>query len=183
LFCQKCSEEIKPGNSFCTKCGAPAPEVAVQPQPRKAVSPVTPTDKSSRNKILRIVGGILIIISVFLPFSSKGTASMWSTITPFLLTITGVADIIPVSFVLMTAGFILLLIGGITAFFRPLIGAILAILALIFLSVTIHMTLGRFVWISAMGLGYFLAWLGAFICLIAFLIERRNESAKLNIPK
>jgi hypothetical protein len=171
LFCQKCSEEIKSGNSFCTKCGTPVPEVAVQPQPSKTVRPITPTEKSTQNKILRIVGGILIIVSIFLPFSSKGTASMWSTITPFLLTITGVADIIPVSFVLMTAGFILLLIGGITAFFTPLIGVILAILALISFSVTIHMTMGGFAWISAMGLGYFLAWLGTFISICSHLLE------------
>ena len=154
MFCQKCSEEIKPGNSFCTKCGTPAPEVAVQPQPSKAIGPAVSTRKLTRNKILRIVGAILILISLFLPFSSLGTASLWSIVTPFLWSITGVTDMVPISFVMMATGFVLLLIGGIVAFFRALIGAILAILAIVFLSATIHMTLGRFVWIGAMGLGY-----------------------------
>jgi hypothetical protein len=183
LFCQKCSEEIKPGNSFCTKCGTPVPEVAVQPQPSKAVRSVGPTEKSSRNKILRIVGGILIIVSIFLPFSSKGVASLWSIVTPFITTITGVADMVPISFVMMTAGFILLLIGGIVALFRSLIGAILAILALIFLSTTIHMTLGRFVWIGAMGLGYYLAWLGIIIIIIASIFEIRASDSKFGFRK
>jgi len=183
LFCQKCSEEIKPGNSFCTKCGAPAPEVAVQPQPVKAVSPVAPTEKLARNKILRIVGGILILISVFIPFSSKGTASLWSVVTPFLSSIATVADMVPVSFVMMAVGFFLLLIGGLVSFFKRLIGGLLAIVGLIFLSITIHMTLGSFVWIGAMGLGYYLAWLGAFISIIAFLIERRIGRAKLRITR
>jgi hypothetical protein len=182
MFCQKCGEEIKPGDSFCTKCGEPVPKVAVQPQPSRT-SFVAPTEKSKRNMILRIVGGILIIISIFLPFSSRATASIWSIVTPFLLTITGVADMIPVSFVMMTAGFALLLISGITAFFRPLIGAILAILALIFLSATIHMTLGRFVWIGAMGLGYYLAWLGVIICIIASISEIRTSGSKFGLRK
>lgn len=183
MFCQKCSEEIKPGNSFCTKCGTPAPEVAVQPQPSKAVRPVGPTEKSSRNKILRIIGGILIIVSIFLPFSSKGVASLWSIVTPFISTITGVADMVPVSFMMMTTGFVLLLIGGIIAIFRSFIGAILAILALIFLSTTIHMTLGRFVWVGAMGLGYYLAWLGVVICIVASIFEVRASGNRFGLHK
>ena len=183
MFCQKCSEEIKPGNSFCTKCGTPAPEVAVQPQPSKAVRPVGPTEKSSRNKILRIIGGILIIVSIFLPFSSKGVASLWSIVTPFISTITGVADMVPVSFMMMTTGFVLLLIGGIIAIFRSFIGAILAILALIFLSTTIHMTLGRFVWVGAMGLGYYLAWFGVIISIIASIFEIRATGSKFGFRK
>jgi hypothetical protein len=183
LFCQKCGEEIKLGNSFCTKCGEPAPEVAIQPQPSKTVSTVTPTEKLTRNKILRIVGGMLILISVFLPFSSRGTASLWSIVTPFLSSITGVADMVPISFVMMTAGFVLMLIGGIVSFFRALIGAMLAILALIFLSATIHLTLGRFVWIGAMGIGYYLAWLGVIIALIAFIFDIRSAKGKFGFRK
>ena len=183
MFCQKCSEEIKPGNSFCTKCGTPVPEVAVQPQPSKAVRPITPTEKSKRNKILQVVGGILIIISIFLPFSNKGTATLWSIVTPILSTMTGVADMVPISFVMMTTGFVLLFIGGIVTFFRSLIGAILAILALIFLSATIHMTLGRFVWIGAMGLGYYLACLGVIICITASIFEIRASGSKFGLRK
>lgn len=183
MFCQKCSEEIKPGNSFCTKCGTPAPKIAVQPQPSKTVSPVTPTEKSTRNKILRIVGGILIIISIFLPFSSRGTASLWSIVTPFITTITSVADMVPISFMMMSTGFILLAIGGIIAIFRSLIGAILAILALIFLSTTIHMTLGGFVWVGAMGLGYFIAWLGVIICIVASIFEVRASGNRFGLRK
>jgi hypothetical protein len=183
LFCQKCGGEIKLGNSFCTKCGAPAPEVAVRPQPSQAFSPIAPTDKLTRNKILRVIGGIMIIISVFLPFSSRGTASLWSIATPFLSTITGVADMVPISFVMMTAGFILLLIGGIIAFFRSVIGAMLAILALIFFSATIHMTLGGFVWIRAMGLGYYLAWLGVIISIVASIFEIRATGRKFGFRK
>jgi hypothetical protein len=183
LFCQKCGKEIKPGNSFCTKCGAPAPEVAVQPQPVNAVSPVASNEKMNRNKILKIVGGILILISIFLPLSNRGTASLWSIVTPFLSSITGVDDMIPVSFVMMTAGFILLLIGGIVAFFRSLIGAILAISGLIFLSATIHMTLGGFVWIGGMGLGYYLTWLGVIISIIASIFEIRTTGRKFGLRK
>ncbi|MGB6679972.1 MAG: zinc-ribbon domain-containing protein [Candidatus Bathyarchaeia archaeon] len=183
MFCLKCGEEIKPGNRFCTKCGETTPEVSVQPQPSKAIGPAVSTRKLTRNKILRIVGAILILISLFLPFSSLGTASLWSIVTPFLWSITGVTDMVPISFVMMATGFVLLLIGGIVAFFRALIGAILAILAIVFLSATIHMTLGRFVWIGAMGLGYYLAWLGVIISIIASIFEIRASGSKFGFRK
>lgn len=183
MFCLKCGEEIKPGNKFCTKCGETTPEVSVQPQPSKAIGPAVSTRKLKQKKILRIVGAILILISLFLPFSSLGTASLWSIITPFLTSMTGVADMVPVSFVMMTVGFFLLLISGIVSFSRALIGGILAILGLIFLSATIHMTLGSFVWIGAMGLGYYLALLGAIICLVAFIFEIRASGSKFGLRK
>ena len=183
MFCLKCGEEIKPANKFCTKCGETTPEVSVQPQTAAPAVKTAPPVKSMSNILLRIVGAILILISVFIPFSSKGTASLWSVVTPFLSSIATVADMVPVSFVMTAVGFFLLLIGGFVSFFKRLIGGFLAIVGLIFLSATIHMTLGSFVWIGAMGLGYYLAWLGAFICLIAFLIERRIGRAKLRITR
>ncbi len=100
-----------------------------------------------------------------------------------MTTITGVADMVPVSFMMMSTGFVLLLLGGIIAIFRSLIGAILALLALIFLSTTIHMTLGGFVWVGAMGLGYYLAWLGVIICIVASIFEVRTSNNKFGLRK
>jgi len=90
---------------------------------------------------------------------------------------------VPISFMMMSTGFILLAIGGIIAIFRSLIGAILAILALIFLSTTIHMTLGGFVWVGAMGLGYFIAWLGVIICIVASIFEVRASGNRFGLRK
>lgn len=42
MFCTKCGSEIKPGNKFCVKCGAPV-MLAVQKAPETPKAPVTPT--------------------------------------------------------------------------------------------------------------------------------------------
>lgn len=64
MFCQKCSNEIKPGSKFCQKCGAPVPNASIQPisQNMNSVPQFElPKQEDGSKKGLKIVMLVLII--------------------------------------------------------------------------------------------------------------------------
>lgn len=72
IFCTKCGSEIKPGNKFCVKCGAPVyipqQEASMQkpleaaPQAVPAAPETVPEEKSGRGLIVALVVVLIVVV-------------------------------------------------------------------------------------------------------------------------
>jgi hypothetical protein len=88
-------------------------------------------------------------------------------------------EMVPVSSFLMILGLFILLTGGVVAFFRQIIGGIIAAVGIYFLSVPLHDALEGFDWLGLMGVGYFASWAGVTICFVYSFLMWRHRRTKL----
>jgi len=124
--------------------------------------------------LLRLVGGLIILVSNFLPFYITGGKSLGFMVTTLLGNI-NLGQTLSINIFLMMTGFFLLLTGGIVAIFKGNIGGLLSLLALILLSVPPYYVFEGFDWFPLMGLGYYGPVFGIVLILIASIIGRRRK--------
>lgn len=188
MFCPKCGKQAAPRHKFCQSCGAALPDARVSEEPR--AEPVTRRlGHAIRSRVgaigavpafpqllLRIAGGVLILASVFLPYGQLGSPSLWDLVTSILFSVQSLGETIAFSFFVMVVGLFVLLIGGAVALFRVLLGGVLGVIGIFFVSLPLSAASEGFEWLSAMGLGFYGAWAGAIVCFgYSFLMWRRGR--------
>jgi hypothetical protein len=113
-----------------------------------------------------IIGGIILIISPFLP---------WSTLN--ILDLALISDPWGVQYVFLIV-LILLILGGIVSFFKGLIGGIIGLIGMIiFTALAFYLNLGIF---PIFGLGYYLGWIGSIISIFSIFYKPRKAPAPIS---
>jgi len=133
------------------------------------------------SKPLSMAGGVILIIASFLPygygewaqgspasitFDIVGHLSDTEYLRDFLATVTPSYGESAFLVGLVIAAFLLLFIGGIIALLKTGGGSVAGPAALIILTI-IPLYLGSASDISSLGLGYFVGWIGAAVCVFA----------------
>jgi len=109
-----------------------------------------------------IIGGIILIISPFLP---------WSIFN--LLDITILSISFGTLYLIFLLVLVLLILGGIVSFFKGLIGGIIGLVGMIvFTALAFYLTLG--VTFPIFGLGYYLGWIGSIISIVTIFYKPRR---------
>ncbi len=202
MFCPYCGEIAQEEDKFCHNCGTeiskhieimrakilqPTSEVVETPP-----SPVPPIEEGWAVKLagfkkipnlLRLVGGLIILAAIFLPYYEKGSLGVFVTT---LLVNLNLEETLPMTFFITMTGFFLLLTGGIVAIFKGVIGGILSVCALLLLSVTPSNLFDGFDWLYLMGLGYYGALIGVVLVFVSSLVfwkERRKERRREELDK
>ena len=114
-----------------------------------------------------IIGGIILIISPFLP---------WFIFN--LLDITILSISFGTLYLIFLLVLILLILGGIVSFFKGLIGGIIGLIGMIiFTALAFYLTLGIF---PIFGLGYYLGWIGSIISIFSIFYTPRKAPAPIS---
>ncbi|MGB9659045.1 MAG: hypothetical protein ACPLY9_00775 [Nitrososphaerales archaeon] len=114
-----------------------------------------------------IIGGIILIISPFLPWVSVlfFNFSLLDILTFGTIT----AD---VAYYIILIVLILLVLGGIIALFKGLIGGIIGLIGVLIFTILVFVGGETFAIAAYLGIGYYLAWIGAIICIISIVWKR-----------
>jgi len=115
-----------------------------------------------------IIGGIVLIISPFLPWISAIFINV--SLLDMVLLPRGAG---------LEAGYlgpllvlILLIVGGIVALFKGIVGGIIGLIGVLIFTIALFtIPFGMFVF-NFLGIGYYLAWIGAIICIISIIWKR-----------
>ncbi|MCP8306492.1 MAG: hypothetical protein H3Z49_05255 [archaeon] len=117
------------------------------------------------NRLIGIIGGIILIISPFLP---------WSTLS--VLDLALISDPWGVQYVFLIV-LILLIVGGIVSFFKGLIGGIVGLVGMIIFTVlALYLTFG---FGPIFGIGYYLGWIGSIISIASIFFKPRATPASV----
>ncbi len=115
------------------------------------------------NRLTGIIGGIILIISPFLPWSTLSVLDMALISDPW-----GMQYI----FIIIL---ILLIVGGIVSFFKGLIGGILGLVGMIILNaLAFYLTIDS---APIFDIGYYLGWIGSIISIASNFIKPRATPA------
>lgn len=99
MFCQNCGIEIPEGAKFCVECGAPVESAS--PVIEQKPSLEQKTKSRPKSNVLGMISGIIVIVSLFLPFVSVNILG-----TPFSESLMDGASDEPVAI-----GFIVIIFG------------------------------------------------------------------------
>ncbi|MEM2873390.1 MAG: hypothetical protein QXD82_04375 [Nitrososphaerales archaeon] len=121
-----------------------------------------------------IIGGIILIISPFLAWVSV----FFFNISLLDMALTG--DMVSILIL------ILLIVGGIIALFKGLIGGIIGLVGVLAFTI-IALTASTYgipadMIFQVLGIGYYLAWIGAIICIISIVWKRIAPAPPTPVP-
>ncbi|MEM3437353.1 MAG: hypothetical protein QXP55_02300 [Nitrososphaerales archaeon] len=124
-----------------------------------------------------IIGGIILIISPFLPWISILFFNL--SLLDFLRLSTIAAG---TAYYIILIILILLLLGGIVALFNGLIGGIIGLVGVIIFTILLFAGGETFGVAAYLGIGYYLAWIGTIICIISTVWKRLTSAPPLPPP-
>lgn len=110
-----------------------------------------------------IIGGIVLIISPFLP---------WFSVLIFTVSL---LDIVLLGDLVALLILILLVLGGIVSFFKGLIGGIIGLIGAIIFTILLFVGIGTITpeLLGFLGIGYYLAWIGSIISIASIIYKPR----------
>ncbi|MEM3383041.1 MAG: hypothetical protein QXD42_04750 [Nitrososphaerales archaeon] len=124
-----------------------------------------------------IIGGIVLIISPFLP---------WVSVLFFNLSL---LDLLSFSTLIGDATYYIILIiltllvlGGIIALFKGLIGGIIGLVGVLIFTILILVGGQTFAVTAYLGIGYYLAWIGAILSIISIVWKRLTPAPSIPPP-
>ena len=179
--CPACSASLGPSEKFCHQCGANV-EGAVMPRepitPIQLSTPVTnqPDNKpptGNRSRLLRFISGALILSGLILPFYLKGTMSLGAILLNFSITM-DMRQSYPAPLVFLTLTAFMILLGGLLSLTRGIGGALITLVGLLLAALTMNFIFGELLWVTLVGLGFYLPLIGAILNLVAVLLGRRK---------
>lgn len=124
-----------------------------------------------------IIGGIILIISPFLPWISVLFFNL--SLLDFLTFST--MDVGTAYYIILIV-LILLVVGGIVAFFKGLIGGIIGLIGVLIFTILLFAGETTFAVAAYLGIGYYLAWIGAIICIISPIWKRLTPAPPIPPP-
>lgn len=149
----------------------------------------------NKGRIISLFGGIILIVAAFLPFSYfvDGLYSTFQITVAVLMNFTdnsvmqnflfqvnpsyGMAAMI---LALIVAGFLLLAIGGLLAIIKKAGGSIAGPGGMIVLTIAGFLYAGALIF-GFLGIGFYLGWLGAIICIIGSAISPDKDKSRINV--
>jgi hypothetical protein len=149
----------------------------------------------NKGRILSLIGGIILIVAAFLPFSYfvDGLYSTFeitvavlmnftdnSVMQNFLLQVNPSYGMAAMILALIVAGFLLLTIGGLLAIIKKAGGSIAGPGGMIVLTIAGFLYAGALIF-GFLGIGFYLGWLGAIICIIGGVISPDKDKSKINV--
>lgn len=114
-----------------------------------------------------IIGGIILIISPFLAWVSVFFINM-SLLDMVLQSGAGLGT----DYLVILIVLVLLIVGGIVAFFKGLIGGIIGLVGVLVFTIYLLVIPDGSLLFSFLGIGYYLAWIGAIICIISIVWKK-----------
>jgi len=114
-----------------------------------------------------IIGGIILIISPFLAWVSAFIINV-SLLDMVLQSGAGLGT----DYLVILIVLILLIVGGIVAFFKGLIGGIIGLVGVLVFTIYLLVIPDGSLLFSFLGIGYYLAWIGAIICIISIVWKK-----------
>ncbi len=148
-----------------------------------------------KNRILSLIGGIILIVAAFLPFSYfvDGLYSIFqitlailmnftdnSVMQNFLLQINPSYGMAAMILALVVAGFFLLVIGGLLAIFKRAGGSVAGPGGMVLLTISGFLYAGALLF-GLLGIGFYLGWVGAILCIIGGAISPSKDKTKINV--
>ena len=149
----------------------------------------------NKSRIISLIGGIILIIAAFLPFSYfvdglystfQITAAILMNFTDnsvmqnFLLQVNPSYGMAVIILALIVAGFLLLTIGGLLAIIKKAGGSIAGPGGMIVLTIAGFLYAGALLF-GFLGMGFYLGWLGAIICIIGGAISPEKDRSRINV--
>lgn len=149
----------------------------------------------NKSRIISLMGGIILIIAAFLPFSYfvdglystfQITAAILMNFTDnsvmqnFLLQVNPSYGMAAMILALIVAGFLLLTIGGILAIFKKAGGSVAGPGGMIVLTIAGFLYAGALL-LGFLGIGFYLGWLGAILCIIGGAISPDKDKSRINV--
>lgn len=147
------------------------------------------------SRIISLIGGIVLIVSAFLPFYYfiDGIYSLFQitlavltnftndlVMQNFLLQVNPSYGMAAMILALIVAGFMLLSIGGLIAIFRKAGGSIAGPAGMIVLTVAGFLYFKNLS-IGLLSVGFYTGWLGAIMCIIGGVISPNKDKTKINV--
>jgi hypothetical protein len=114
-----------------------------------------------------IIGGIILIISPFLAWVSAFIINV-SLLDMVLQSGAGLGT----DYLVILIVLVLLIVGGIVAFFKGLIGGIIGLVGVLVFTIYLLVIPDGSLLFSFLGIGYYLAWIGAIICIISIVWKK-----------
>lgn len=114
-----------------------------------------------------IIGGIILIISPFLAWVSAFIINV-SLLDMVLQSGAGLGT----DYLVILIVLILLIVGGIVVFFKGLIGGIIGLVGVLVFTIYLLVIPDGSLLFSFLGIGYYLAWIGAIICIISIVWKK-----------
>ncbi|MCC7572545.1 MAG: zinc ribbon domain-containing protein [Candidatus Methanofastidiosum sp.] len=148
-----------------------------------------------KNRIISLIGGILLIVAAFLPFSYfvddiysifQITLAILMNFTDnsvmqnFLLQINPSYGMGAMILALIVAGFFLLTIGGLLAIFKRAGGSVAGPGGMVVLTISGFLYAGDLLF-GLLGIGFYLGWVGAILCIIGGAISSDKDKSKINV--
>lgn len=148
-----------------------------------------------KSRIISLFGGIILIVAAFLPFFYfiDGWYSIFeityavlmnftnnSVMQNFLLQVNPSYGMAAMILALIVAGFLLLTIGGLLAIFKKAGGSIAGPGGMIVLTIAGFLYAGAML-LGFIGIGFYLGWLGAIICIIGGAISPDKDKSRINV--
>ncbi|HNR43725.1 MAG TPA: zinc ribbon domain-containing protein [Methanofastidiosum sp.] len=149
----------------------------------------------NKGRIISLIGGIILIVAAFLPFSYfvDGLYSTFqitvavlmnftdnSVMQNFLLQVNPSYGMAAMILALIVAGFLLLTIGGLLAIIKKAGGSIAGPGGMIVLTIAGFLYAGALIF-GFLGIGFYLGWLGAIICIIGGAISPDKDKSRINV--
>jgi len=149
----------------------------------------------NKGRIISLIGGIILIVAAFLPFSYfvDGLYSTFqitvavlmnftdnSVMQNFLLQVNPSYGMAAMILALIVAGFLLLTIGGLLAIIKKAGGSIAGPGGMIVLTIAGFLYAGALIF-GFLGIGFYLGWLGAIICIIGGAISPDKDKNRINV--
>ncbi len=148
-----------------------------------------------KSRILSLIGGIILIVAAFLPlfYFVDGFYSSFEITYAILMNFTsnetmqnlllqvnpsyGMAAMIVA---LIVAGFFLLVIGGLLAIIKKSGGSVAGPGGMIVLTISGFLYAGALIF-GLLGIGFYLGWVGAILCIIGGAISPDKDKSKINV--
>ena len=148
-----------------------------------------------KGRIISLIGGLILIVAAFLPFSYfvDGLYSTFSIMLAVLMNFTDnsvmqnfLLDVNPsygmaaMILALVVAGFFLLVVGGLLAIFKKSGGSVAGPAGMIVLTIAVFLYAGG-LFLGYFGIGFYLGWVGAILCVIGGAISPDKDKNKINV--
>ena len=149
----------------------------------------------NKSRIIGLMGGIILIVAAFLPFSYfvdglystfQITAAILMNFTNnavmqnFLLQVNPSYSMAAIILALIVAGFLLLTISGLLAIIKKAGGSVAGPGGMIVLTIAGFLYAGALLF-GFLGIGFYLGWIGAILCIIGGAISPDKDKNKINV--
>lgn len=148
-----------------------------------------------KSRILSLIGGIILIVAAFLPlfYFVDGFYSSFeityavlmnftsnATMQDLLLQVNPSYGMAAMILALIVAGFFLLVIGGLLAIIKKSGGSVAGPGGMIVLTIAGFLYAGALIF-GLLGIGFYLGWVGAILCIIGGAISPDKDKNKINV--